>query len=195
VALLGASGCGKSTLLNVIAGIDEVDSGRISIAGSVLTELTERQRTLFRRRNIGFIFQSFNLIQTLTVIENIQLPLQLNGYKASTSNDVAMSMLEQVGLSDRATSYPDQLSGGEQQRVAIARAMVHSPALVLADEHTGNLDAETGRSMMQLFTTIAQSLEQTVLMVTHSLQVAKTADRVLQMANGQLQSGDASLAW
>lgn len=195
VALLGASGCGKSTLLNLIAGIDEVEKGQISVAGSLLTSLTERERTLFRRRNIGFIFQSFNLIQTLTVRENIQLPLQLNGYATTDTGNISMAMLDRVGLVNRAEAFPDQLSGGEQQRVAIARAMVHSPALVLADEHTGNLDAETGRSMMLLFTELAQSLGQTVLMVTHSLQVAKTADRVLQITNGQLQASDTTLAW
>lgn len=199
VAVLGHSGCGKSTLLNVISGIDSVDSGKISIAGISLTHQTETDRTIFRRRNIGFVYQSFNLIQTLTAIENIQLPLQLNQFSAADTDQLSHNMLERVGLLDRADAFPDQLSGGEQQRIAIARAMVHSPALVLADEHTGNLDADTGRQMMELFTELARSAGQTVFMVTHSLAVAKTADRILQFSNGRLVEGDtvndSGLAW
>lgn len=199
VAVLGHSGCGKSTLLNVISGIDQIDGGDISVAGTSLTHLTETDRTLFRRKNIGFIYQSFNLIQTLTAIENIQLPLQLNNFNKEEIHELANAMLDRVGLADRASAFPDQLSGGEQQRIAIARALVHSPALVLADEHTGNLDADTGRQMMQMFSELTQSTGQTVFMVTHSLAVAKTASRVLHFSNGKLIAGDAlegtTLAW
>jgi len=190
VALVGQSGCGKSTLMNVIAGIDTIDSGSISIAGKLMSGLAETDRTLHRREHIGFVYQSFNLIPSLTALENVQLPLQLNQYPAVAALATAEQMLERVGLTDRLSAFPDQLSGGEQQRVAIARAMVHEPSLVLADEHTGNLDAETGQQMMDLFTELAQSSGQTVLMVTHSLGVASTADRVLQLVDGQLELRD-----
>ena len=199
VALVGQSGCGKSTLMNVIAGIDTIDSGTISIAGKQMSGLTETARTLHRREHIGFVYQSFNLIPSLTASENVQLPLQLNKHSTDSAISHATQMLEQVGLADRLDAFPDQLSGGEQQRVAIARAMVHKPALVLADEHTGNLDAETGKQMMDLFTELARTNAQTVLMVTHSLGVASTADRVLQLVDGKLAtyelSGEATLAW
>ena len=199
VAVLGHSGCGKSTLLNVISGIDTVDSGTVCISDTNLTHLSEKERTLFRRRNIGFVYQSFNLIPTLTAIENIQLPLQLNNYTPTEIDSQAHAMLRQVGLSERADAYPDELSGGEQQRIAIARAMVHSPALVLADEHTGNLDADTGRQMMELFNDIAKATGQTVLMVTHSMAVAKNADRVIRFNDGKLHTDDrfdeSTLAW
>jgi len=190
VALVGQSGCGKSTLMNVIAGIDTIDDGSISIAGKLMSGLDETERTLHRRKHIGFIYQSFNLISSLTAIENVQLPLQLNQYPSAKSLASAQQILEQVGLNDRVHAFPDQLSGGEQQRVAIARAMVHQPSLVLADEHTGNLDAETGQQMMDLFTELARSSRQTVLMVTHSLGVARTADRVMQLVDGQLVDCD-----
>jgi len=186
--VLGHSGSGKSTLLNLLSGIDYVDSGTVTVDGTELTGLSEKERTLFRRKHIGFVYQSFNLIQTLTAKENVQLPLQLNNHQADEIKDLTLQMLDRVGLASRADAFPDQLSGGEQQRVAIARAMVHSPALVLADEHTGNLDAETGRTMIELFAELASSRNQTVLMVTHSQAVASTANRVVRFHNGQLQT-------
>jgi len=198
IAVLGHSGCGKSTLLNLISGIDYVDSGSITVDGIDLTGLSETDRTQFRRKHIGFIYQSFNLIQTLTAAENIQLPLQLNNFRAAEITQKTKEILERVGLEHRAEAFPDQLSGGEQQRVAIARAMVHSPALVLADEHTGNLDADTGREMIKLFTELACSRKQTVLMVTHSLTIAKTANRIVRFSNGKLltnKNAESSLAW
>lgn len=199
VAILGHSGCGKSTLLNLVSGIDKVDSGKVIVDGIDLTALSENHRTLFRRKHIGFVYQSFNLIQTLTAIENVQLPLQLNGYKPAEILTLSENMLDQVGLSDRLNSFPDQLSGGEQQRVAIARAMVHSPSLVLADEHTGNLDADTGREMIDLFANLAKSQNLTVIMVTHSLSIAQTADRIIRFIDGRLQTDNnfdaSSLAW
>ncbi len=199
VALLGQSGSGKSTLLNVVSGIDTIASGEITIDGVRLHALSENERTLFRRRHIGFIYQSFNLIQTLTALENVTLPLQLNRLDPQLVETSARQMLQRVGLSDRANAFPDQLSGGEQQRIAIARAMIHKPALVLADEHTGNLDAETGGQMMALFNEIAHETNQTVLMVTHSQAVAKTADRIVQMVDGGVVEGGSSqsqsLAW
>lgn len=199
IALLGHSGCGKSTLLNLISGIDHADSGSITVNGIELTGLSEKQLTLFRREHIGFVYQSFNLIQTLTALENVQLPLQINGFNSQQIKERANDLLQRVGLADRADAFPDQLSGGEQQRVAIARAMVHAPALVLADEHTGNLDADTGQEMMELFNELAISGNQTVLMVTHSLAVAKTADRIVRFSQGMLvDEADqevSSLAW
>ncbi len=199
IAILGPSGCGKSTLLNLVSGIDRVDSGTISVNGIDLTSLAEKELTLFRRENIGFVYQSFNLIQTLTALENIQLPLQINGLSAGQTKDLSMQLLERVGLGRRASAFPDQLSGGEQQRVAIARAMVHSPALVLADEHTGNLDANTGREMIDLFNELAVSGNQTVLMVTHSMAIASTADRIVRFHQGRLATetdpDESSLAW
>ncbi len=195
VALLGRSGSGKSTLLNLIAGIDQLDRGQIEIDGVALSDLPDRDRTLFRRRNIGFVYQTFNLIDTLSAIENIQLPLQLNRVPVDECLARAQNMLERIGLPDRADAFPDQLSGGEQQRVAIARAMVHEPALVLADEHTGNLDSTTGDTIAALFRDMADALDQSVLMVTHSRTVAQTADRVLTLRDGRVVTDGDDLAW
>ena len=151
VALLGRSGSGKSTLLNLLAGIDEPSSGSIRIAENMLNELDEHQRTLFRRKNIGFVFQSFNLIPTLTVEENLLLPMELNGESTKIAKARVAELMQELGLGDRLESFPDLLSGGEQQRVAIARALIHDPNLVLADEPTGNLDRQTGRQAFCLF--------------------------------------------
>ena len=147
IAILGKSGSGKSTFLNLIAGIDQSDSGEIWLDGRHLTALDEHRRTLFRRQHIGFIYQFFNLIPTLSVMENVVLPLELNGEKTKVAHEKAKDLLVAVGLSNRWETFPDRLSGGEQQRVAIARALVHDPLLVLADEPTGNLDQETGRCL------------------------------------------------
>jgi len=186
VALLGHSGSGKSTLLNIISGIDRVDQGEVRIGKENITRLSETQRTLFRRKHIGFIYQSFNLIQTLSALENVLLPLQLNSVDDEEALSIAHAMLDRVGLLARVDAFPDQLSGGEQQRVAIARAMVHSPSLVLADEHTGNLDADTGRRMLDLSNEIAATIGQTIIMVTHSHIIADSADRVLELRDGEI---------
>lgn len=186
VVLLGRSGSGKSTLLNLLSGIDQPDGGTLMIGGQNLTTLSERQRTLFRRRYIGFIFQFYNLIPTLTVIENLLLPLELIGTRDSIALHQAQTLLDEVGLADRADSYPDRLSGGEQQRVAVARALIHRPQLLLADEPTGNLDAETGQQVLNLFSRLARQNNMTTLMATHSLEVAQLADRVLTIRAGQL---------
>jgi putative ABC transport system ATP-binding protein len=183
VALLGRSGSGKSTLLNLVSGIDRPDSGEITVAGHALHTLPERQRTLFRRRSIGFVFQFFNLLPTLTVLENLQLPLQLN---ALEDDGRARRLLASVGLAGREDDFPDVLSGGEQQRVAIARALVHAPALVLADEPTGNLDAETGDRILKLLLERTREQGNTLLMATHSLEMARRADRLLRVEAGQL---------
>jgi len=186
LALVGRSGSGKSTLLNLIAGIDRPDGGRIVIDGCEVSALDERARTLFRRTRIGFVFQFFNLISTLTVEENVRLPLELGGARASSARVEARRLLQAVELGDRGGEYPDHLSGGERQRVAIARALVNAPAVVLADEPTGALDAETGRMVLGMF--IEQSRRQgtTVILVTHSDEVARAAHRVLVMKDGRI---------
>lgn len=186
LVLLGASGSGKSTLLNLLSGIDKADSGAIWINGKNLPELDENQRTLFRREHIGFIFQFFNLLPTLSALENVSLPLELAGIQQQLAEAKASELLESVGLADRGESLPDQLSGGEQQRVAIARALVHDPLLVLADEPTGNLDEETGVQVMDLLESLTRSRGKNLIMATHSLENAKRADRVFQLSDGQL---------
>ncbi|MGD9050149.1 MAG: ABC transporter ATP-binding protein [Anaerolineae bacterium] len=189
VAILGKSGSGKSTLLNLISGIDLVDGGDIQVNGQRLTSLNERQRTLFRRQNIGFIFQFFNLIPTLTVWENVVLPLELAGMDNGDARRRAETLLGAVGLLDRKDTFPDRLSGGEQQRVAIARALVHDPVLVLADEPTGNLDEETGRQVMDLLDRLTRQAGKNLVLVTHSNEAAAYADRVLTLYDGKLVNG------
>ena len=191
IALLGRSGSGKSTLLNLISGIDIPSAGRVSLQGCDLTAMSERERTLVRRRHVGFVYQSFNLLPTLTVEENLLLPLELNGLDGARARE----LLAEGGLADRAGAYPDRLSGGEQQRVAIARALVHGPLLVLADEPTGNLDAETGRGVLALLLRLARATGGMLLIVTHSREVAAAADRVLALVDGGLRAGDAGVAW
>ena len=190
VVLLGRSGSGKSTLLNLISGIDLPTAGEVRIDGTDLTRLSEQERTLFRRRHIGFIFQSFNLIPTLTVGENILLPLELNGRSGTAEQEHALAYLEEVGLADRADSFPDRLSGGEQQRVAIARALAHDPLLILADEPTGNLDYKTGRLVLELFDRLVHRTGRTMLMVTHDRDLVDRADRVLRLQEGRLHEVD-----
>ena len=195
VALLGRSGSGKSTLLNLVAGIDLPDAGDIHVNGTELTRLDERRRTLFRRRNIGFVYQFYNLIPTLTVEENLLLPLELNGRTATEHIESAYRLLDDVGLGDRRTDFPDRLSGGEQQRVTIARALVHEPLLVLADEPTGTLDAETGRRVLELFERLVRARGKTLLLVTHSKAVSDSCDRVLTLQNGRLVSQSSEVVW
>jgi putative ABC transport system ATP-binding protein len=185
-AILGRSGSGKSTLLNLISGIDRPDAGCLWLDGQELTALNDRERTLFRRRNIGFIFQFFNLIPTLTVMENVILPLELNGVGTQEAAQRAEPLLEAVGLADRQATFPDRLSGGEQQRVAIARALVHDPRLVLADEPTGNLDEDTGRQVLALLDRLTRQAGKNLIMVTHSAEAAGYADRVLLLRDGKL---------
>lgn len=186
VVLLGRSGSGKSTLLNLISGIDLPTEGEVLIGGQNLTTMTEQKRTLFRRNNIGFVFQFYNLIPTLTVIENLLLPLELKKNIEAGSKKHALQILEQVSLADRANSYPDRLSGGEQQRIAICRALIHKPLLLLADEPTGNLDVETGAEVLNLLNHLIRDNHMTTLMVTHSPEVAQLADRVMTIRDGAL---------
>ncbi len=184
VALVGRSGCGKSTLLNLISGIDRPDRGHVLINNQNITLMSERRRTLFRRRHIGFIYQFFNLIATLTVEENLLLPLELNQLDRARAGE----MLAAVGLEDRSADFPDRLSGGEQQRVAIARALVHNPLLLLADEPTGNLDHATGELMLRLLESLVRASQQTLVMVTHSHEVAQRADRIITLDDGRISA-------
>ena len=186
VVLLGRSGSGKSTLLNLLSGIDRPDSGDIRIRNENITAMDERQRSLFRRRHIGFVFQFFNLIPTLTVEENLLLPLELNNRLDAGSRKATQQLLEEIGLGPRAGSFPERLSGGEQQRVAIARALVHDPLLVLADEPTGNLDFDTGQMVINLLDRLVRQRGKTMIMATHSPEVIGLADRVLTVSHGQL---------
>ena len=187
VAILGKSGSGKSTLLNIISGIDRADAGSVWLGGQNLTALDDQRRTLFRREKVGFIFQFFNLIPTLTVWENVALPLELNGLTSPGDVRRAEGLLDAVELLDRRKAFPDRLSGGEQQRVAIARALVHDPLLILADEPTGNLDEETGRRVMRLLDRLTRESGKTMLLVTHSHDAAAYTDRVLRFHAGQLR--------
>ena len=181
VLVTGRSGSGKSTLLNLISGIDTPNTGSVNIDNTNITKLSETNRTIFRRENIGFIFQFFNLIPTLTVKENLILPLDLLGYTRNSKNDEARLLLKKIGLSDREDSYPDRMSGGDQQRVAIARAIIHSPKIVLADEPTGNLDARTGKEILELFNTLTKERNMTVIMVTHSSEAELYTNKILDL--------------
>lgn len=187
VALLGRSGSGKSTLLNLISGIDLPDVGRVQVAGQELTSLNEHKRTLFRRHHIGFVFQFFNLIPTLTVLENLLLSAELIGALDVRARSRAEILLEQVGLAERRDSYPERLSGGEQQRVAVARAVMHRPQLLLADEPTGNLDAESSARVLGLLHELVHEAGSTLLLVTHSAGIARCCDRVLSLREGALR--------
>ena len=186
VALLGASGCGKTTLLNLISGIDTPDSGNVLMDGVDVHALAEPERTLLRRRHIGFVFQFFNLIPTLKVGENVALPLELLGEDDSDAQQRASALLDDVGLAGLSSRYPETLSGGEQQRAAIARALAHRPTLLLADEPTGNLDEDTGDRIIELLTGLARQQGTTMLLVTHSNRVAQAADRLLRLSHGHV---------
>ena len=185
-ALLGRSGSGKSTLLNLLGAIDVADAGRVCVDGVDLGALGEHGRTMWRRRGAGIVFQFFNLIPTLDVRENVMLPLELAGGRAGASHARALEMLGAVGLADRAASFPEALSGGEQQRVAIARALVARPLLVLADEPTGNLDRETASEIIELLARLASETAVTVVLATHSIEAAGRAARVLHVSESAL---------
>jgi putative ABC transport system ATP-binding protein len=186
VALRGRSGSGKSTLLNLISGIDQPDAGEVIVAGVNLTGLGEHARTLFRRKHIGFVYQSFNLVPTLNVADNIRLVLELNKVPAEEATNRIATLLESVQLADRAASYPDVLSGGEQQRVAIARALSHRPSVLLADEPTGNLDESTADVVIELLEKLVRDTGGTMIMATHSTSLAATCDRTFELHNGKL---------
>jgi len=186
VVILGKSGSGKSTLLNLISGIETPSAGDVYVDEVPVTRLSDRKRTLFRRDHVGFVFQFFNLIPTLTVLENVTLPQELAGQERGDVEAGALDLLERVGLADRRDTFPDRLSGGEQQRVAIARALAHDPMLVLADEPTGNLDEETGEQVLALLLELTREAGKTLVMATHSPDVVPLADRVFRIHDGHL---------
>jgi putative ABC transport system ATP-binding protein len=186
LAIMGASGSGKSTLLHLMGGLDIPTSGEIILAGLRVSQMTDHQLTLFRRRNLGFIFQFFNLLPTLTAEENIILPLQINGKKVKEHQGYINKIVEMVGLSKRLSHKPRELSGGQMQRVAIARALVHQPAILLADEPTGNLDSKTGEEILSLLREINQQTKVTIIMVTHDPKGFSYGQRLVQMKDGAI---------
>ncbi|WP_201276117.1 ABC transporter ATP-binding protein [Methylotetracoccus oryzae] len=188
VALLGQSGSGKSTLLHLVAGLDRPDEGAIWVGGTRVDTLNERERTLFRRLRVGFVYQSFNLLPTLTACENVALMAELAGHPSSRARRMALSLLADVGLADLGNRYPDRLSGGEQQRVAIARALIGDPWVLLADEPTGNLDSATGEQILDLLDRMLRQRGKTLLIATHSRELAERADRVWHLRDGLLES-------
>ena len=187
IVLFGKSGCGKSTLLNLISGIDAPSRGDILVEGQSLSEMSEDERTLFRRRHIGFVFQSFNLIPTLTVRDNLLLPLELTGQLDNGGGTGLVDMLEELDMAHRIDYYPDRLSTGEQQRIAIARALIHNPPIILADEPTGNLDHDTGQDVLNLLDQLVRRAGRTMIMVTHSREVIGMADRLVTIRDCRLE--------
>jgi putative ABC transport system ATP-binding protein len=189
LAVVGPSGSGKSTLLALLAGLEQPTSGRVELDGVPLAQLSEDERARLRAEKVGFVFQSFHLIPTLTARENVQVPLELRGEDARAR---AAELLERVGLADRGHHYPAQLSGGEQQRVALARAFIHRPRILFADEPTGNLDAESGRNVVGLMAELNRELGTTLVLVTHDPELASRARRLIRLADGALVSDSAS---
>jgi putative ABC transport system ATP-binding protein len=188
VAIMGPSGCGKTTLLNCLAGLDDIDAGQVIIAGTDLRDLTDNERTEYRARHMGFIFQNFNLLPVLSAVENVEMPMLVCGVNARQARRRAWEMLERVGLADRGTHRPAELSGGQRQRVTIARALVNDPAIVWADEPTGNLDSEASAEIMDLLVRLNREQGQTFVLVTHSEEVGRRAGRIVRMCDGQILS-------
>ena len=186
VAIMGPSGSGKSTLLHLLGGLDRPSGGEVTLAGQTVSLMSDRQVTLVRRRNVGFVFQFFNLLPTLSAEENILLPLIIDGKKPGAYKAQLEDLLALVGLTDRRHHKPDQLSGGEQQRVALARALITQPAILLADEPTGNLDSKTGRAMMELLRNSGKQMNQAIIMVTHDPRAASYADRIVFLRDGHV---------
>ncbi len=188
VAIMGPSGCGKTTLLNTFSGLDDITEGEIIIDGASIHSMTDRNRTKFRAQRMGFVFQSFNLLPVLSGVENVELPLLVAGVKSSEARRRAADALAMVGLSDQLNKRPAEMSGGQQQRVTIARALVNVPAIVRADEPTGNLDSETSLVVMDLLCKLNKEQNQTFVIVTHDPAVAKRADRIVRMRDGVIDS-------
>ena len=186
VAVVGTSGSGKSTLLHMLGGLDRPTSGKVLVDGKDIFSLKEEALTIFRRRKIGFVFQSYNLVPVLNVYENVVLPIELDGRKVDKT--YIQTILQTLGLKDRQTALPNQLSGGQQQRVAIARALASSPAIILADEPTGNLDSRTSQDVLSLLKVTSQKFSQTMVMITHNEEIAQMADRIIRIEDGKIQT-------
>jgi putative ABC transport system ATP-binding protein len=186
VAIMGPSGCGKTTLLNCISGLDQFDAGEVVIEGANLREMNDRERTRYRAQRMGFIFQTFNLLPVISAVENVELPLLVSGKNAAQARKLSLAALERVGLSDRSHHRPAELSGGQRQRVTIARALVNSPAIVWADEPTGNLDSKTTEDVMGLLTTLNRGQGHTFVIVTHDPLIGAQCDRIVRMHDGQI---------
>jgi putative ABC transport system ATP-binding protein len=188
LAVMGPSGCGKTTLLNCLSGLDEISRGEVLIEGTNINTLSDVQKSEFRSRKVGFVFQSYNLLPVLTATENVEMPLLISGVPGREARERARTMLSELGLGDRADRLPAELSGGEQQRVSLARALVGRPAIVWADEPTGNLDAEGSHQVTTLLRDLNRTYHQTMVVVTHDATVASTCDRTLRMNDGQFVS-------
>lgn len=186
VAVMGPSGCGKTTLLNCLSGLDSFDEGEVQIEGTSLAEMSDRARTDYRARRMGFVFQTYNLLPVISAAENVELPLLLSDVKPREARQRALDGLAAVGLSDRSNHRPAELSGGQQQRVAIARALANQPAIVWADEPTGNLDSQTAHDILTLMRELNQEQGQTVVIVTHDLDIGELCDRIVRMQDGQV---------
>jgi ABC-type lipoprotein export system ATPase subunit len=186
VAIMGQSGCGKTTLLNCLSGLDTIDEGDVFIRGDNLRDLSDNERTAYRARHMGFIFQDFNLLPVLTAVENVELPMLVSKVPSRKARKRALEVLDMVGLSDRAQHRPAELSGGQRQRVTIARALTNDPAIVWADEPTGNLDSETATEIMDLLYRLNKENGQTFVIVTHAIEVGKRANRIITMRDGSI---------
>ncbi|TMD68876.1 MAG: ABC transporter ATP-binding protein [Chloroflexi bacterium] len=186
VAIMGPSGCGKTTLLNCLSGLDTIDEGNIFIQGDNLRQLSDNERTAYRARHMGFIFQDFNLLPVLSAVENVELPMLIARVPAKKAHKRALEMLERVGLSDRARHRPAELSGGQRQRVTIARALTNDPSIVWADEPTGNLDSENAQEILDLLCLLNREHGQTFVIVTHAIEVGNLANRIITMRDGQI---------
>jgi putative ABC transport system ATP-binding protein len=186
VAIMGPSGCGKTTLLNCLAGLDTIDDGNVFIQGDNLRDLTDNQRTSYRAKHMGFVFQDFNLLPMLNAVENVELPMLVSNTPSRKARSRALELLDRVGLADRASHRPAELSGGQRQRVTIARALTNDPAIVWADEPTGNLDSESANDVMDLLTFFNREHGQTLVIVTHALEVGKRANRIIRMQDGKI---------
>ena len=188
IAIVGPSGSGKTTLLGLLAGLDRPTAGRVELNGQDLSALTDDERARFRAQNVGFVFQTFQLIPTLTALENVMVPIELSGSRNGNAEERALNLLGSVGLSDRVEHYPAQLSGGEQQRVALARAFANQPKVLFADEPTGNLDTDTGRRIIDLLVELNGAAKTTLILVTHDLELASRAHRIVRLAGGRIVS-------
>jgi ABC-type lipoprotein export system ATPase subunit len=186
VAIMGPSGCGKTTLLNCLAGLDTIDAGNIFIQGDNLRDLTDNQRTTYRAKHMGFVFQDFNLLPMLSAVENVELPMLVSKTSTRKARSRALELLDRVGLADRARHRPAELSGGQRQRVTIARALTNDPAIVWADEPTGNLDSESANDVMDLLALFNREHGQTLVIVTHALDVGQRANRIIRMQDGNI---------